>query len=459
MFLFGAFFLQTSSLAFVSSSIISTSWAQDSEKYPLHKAVRLSDFERARLLLAEGKKHLALEIDDQGMLPLHIAASSGNIEMVRLLVDDYGVDPNHIADSSFSSKARGRSPLHLAATAGDLGIVDFLLSSGADIFAVDTGGVTALHLAIQYGHSGIADKLIKSMGSRVHVLDKNRTTPLHVAARHGQDTIISRLLSLGGEHASSSDGSHNVSEDNVVFKNEVDAFASMDHSKHTSKEHLSTLQKHLKKVLFWNKDADAGLSSSDFINAKNNFGLTPLHYAAGWGHGGAVKLLLADGADVNVADKQGLTPLFLASRDGREDVVALLSAQQGINLERGDKEAHTPLCIAVANGHLKIFSRLLNRGADPHAKDKNGMIPLHIASKRGNFEAVISLLKTKGGNINERDNNGNTPLHYAAGIGHVDLVESLMQSGADVSARNINDETAGDLARIAGHEQVLQILR
>ncbi len=400
LFLVGIFFLQVFGAGFVSFS-----WAQGSDKYPLHEAVRIDDIEAARRLLAEGEKHLALDVDDQGMLPLQIAVSTGSIKMVRILIDEYNVDPNHIADSGFSSKSRGRSPLHLAAAAGKLSIVDFLLDSDANIFAVDIGGISALHLAIQYGHSSVADKLIKKMGKRAHIRDKNATTPLHVAARHGQDAITSRLLFLGGGHT----GSENA-------------------------------------------------EGESFIDAKNNFGLTPLHYAAAWGHGGVIKLLLSDGANVNVANKQGLTPLFLASRDGREEVVALLSAQQGVNLERGDDEAHTPLCVAVANGHLRIFARLLSRGADPHAKDKNGMIPLHIASKRGNFEAVTSLLQTKGGNINERDNNGNTPLHYAAEVGHMGLVESLLQSGADVSARNIKNETAGDLARASGHNQILQIL-
>lgn len=457
LFFLWIFFLQASSLVFVSSSL-----AQTSAKHPLHEAVRLGDFGSARALLTAGKKHLALEVDTQGMLPLHIAVSSGNIEMVRLLVEEYSVDPNQVADSSFSSKTRGRFPLHIATTVGDLGIVNFLLDSGADIFAIDIGGVTPLHLAIQYSHTSVADMLIKNMGARVHVRDKNGTTPLHVAARYGQDAIISRLLFLGRDKASS-DGLHDILEDEMVLHKEMDNFLSSDHSQHTPDEHLSMLRKirnRFEKIIASNDGASNSSSDRSFINAKNNFGLTPLHYAAAWGHKGAVTLLLSDGADVNAADRQGLTPLFLASRDGREDVVTLLSAQQGVNLERGDEEAHTPLCVAVANGHLRIFARLLNRGADPHAKDKNGMIPLHIASKRGNFEAVTSLLQqTQGLNINERDNKGNTPLHYAAGIGHVGLVESLLSSGADISVRNIKNETAGDLARASGHEQVLQFLR
>ena len=398
----------------------------ETEAYPFHEALRSQDLDAARRLFLKNGKKLFTKADNFGMLPLHSAVSAGAIESVRFLTNE-GVDPNYKPEGSYSARIRGRSPLHLAVTTGNEEIVAMLFDIGADIFAVDRGGSTPLHLATQYGRKPVARTLIKAMGERAHARDHNGTTPLHIAARQGNGDLVTLLLFV----------------ENKGLRHRVEKFLALQIK----------------------GDATSSANTDDrshLIDIKNKFGLSPLHYAASGGHEEVVKLLLQQGASVNTFNAQGLTPLFLASRDGHEGVVELLSSQQETNLESGDAEAHTPLCVAVANGHLRIFARLLRRGADPHAKDKNGMIPLHIAAKRGNTDAVKSLLKTLSGgrgNINERDNAGNTPLLYATRTGKKVLVEALVLAGADLSARNKRGETSLDIAKELGHSSLIPVLR
>ena len=384
-----------------------------------HEALRSQDLDTAKRLFSLGGKKLFTETSDFGMLALHSAASAGALESVRFLTDE-GIDPNYKPEGGYSARIRGRSPLHFAVETGNAEIVSLLIKAGASVFTTDSNGATPLHVATQYGQKTLAQILIKIMGARAHIRDKNGTTPLHIAARQGHRDLTAQLLFLQNQG----------------------------------------LRQRVEKFL---KSSTKSADLSHLVDVKNKFGLSPLHYAALGGHEEVAKLLLQQGATINTFNAQGLTPLFLASRDGHEGIVELLSSQQEANLESGDEEAHTPLCVAVANGHLRIFARLLRRGANPHAKDKNGMIPLHIAAKRGNTDAVKSLLKTldrgKRGNINELDNAGNTPLLYATATGKEDLVEALVTAGADVSARNRKGETSLDVAQRLGHDSILPILR
>merc|ERR1712078_113458 len=60
------------------------------------------------------------------------------------------------------------------------------------------------------------------------------------------------------------------------------------------------------------------------VNAKSEYGATPLHWASQEGYTDIVKLLIEKGADVNAKDEEGKTPLNWASEGGHTDIVKLL---------------------------------------------------------------------------------------------------------------------------------------
>jgi len=99
------------------------------------------------------------------------------------------------------------------------------------------------------------------------------------------------------------------------------------------------------------------------IRIQDCYGQTPLSLAARWGREEVVRLLLDYGADIEARDSQGQTPLSSAAGWGRETVVRLL-LDCGADMEALDDEGKTPLKCAEEHMHEGVVRLLLDHGAD-----------------------------------------------------------------------------------------------
>ena len=150
---------------------------------------------------------------------------------------------------------------------------------------------------------------------------------------------------------------------------------------------------------------------ADFLNAKNNDGLTAIHFAAYKGHhkilqelqrlGADIKALtptqqnvlhlaaqgdkaetfifFESALDINFRDEKKSTPLHWASYMNSESIVTYLLAQKEIELDPVDENGQTPLHLATAYGNTKIVKKLLRAGADRKIVNNKGEIALKIA--------------------------------------------------------------------------------
>ncbi len=134
-------------------------------------------------------------------------------------------------------------------------------------------------------------------------------------------------------------------------------------------------------------------------NARDEFGRTAVHYAAGehtgmGGTGAILKLLLLEGGDCCMQDSQGDTPLHYAVAEGIDPVADNVDVQ----------------------GRIR---NLFEHGADPDEPNRRGYTPLHFAAKTPDSFAgpppVNSLLQADA-DPNRAADDGNTPLHMAAGV-------------------------------------------
>jgi cytohesin len=184
-----------------------------------------------------------------------------------------------------------------------------------------------------------------------------------------------------------------------------------------------------------------------------------------WGSKSAVvftELLLASGADVNVTNSFGDTPLHNAVQGNNYncvEVVELLLTNKA-NVNAANTNGDTPLLLAVQreSNRCRMAKLLLDYKADVNAKQKDnrGETPLHYAAMRGDKE-LAELLLARGANVNARDGRGFTPLQSAVPrISTNELAELVKESKAPpnspLTIRGNREGVAILLLQHGGHE-------
>ena len=168
---------------------------------------------------------------------------------------------------------------------------------------------------------------------------------------------------------------------------------------------------------------------------------TPLLDAVVAGDGAAVRVILAEGANVNERDADGTSALHHAARLGALEIAELLLASRA-EVDAATRYGVTPLALAAANGSLKLVTLLLAAGADPNATSREGQTILMSAALNGTA-ATIETLPGFGADVNAAERfRGQTALMWAAAEGNSPAVAALVAAGADVSAESNTGFTA-----------------
>ena len=168
------------------------------------------------------------------------------------------------------------------------------------------------------------------------------------------------------------------------------------------------------------------------VNARYGDGTTALHWAAHLGSEDLVTLFITSGADVNAADDHGVTALSLAALNGSVALVqTLLEAEADPNATHTSGE--TVLMTAARVGNVDVVRLLLAAGASPDATEiLLGQTALMLAIA-ANHTPIARVLIESGAGVSARTNNSFTPLLFAAQQGNIDAAQLLLSSGADVN--------------------------
>jgi uncharacterized protein len=181
--------------------------------------------------------------------------------------------------------------------------------------------------------------------------------------------------------------------------------------------------------------------------------------AAMRGDAAAVRSALAQRADVNIPQGDGMTALHWAAEHGDSALAATLVRARANVKATTRIGGYTPLHLASKSGMSGVVKVLLAAGADANAGTASGATPLHLAAAGGNPDAITALLD-RGANVNATESEWKqTPLVFAAEYDRPDAIRILLKRGADPSIHtatiNLNEESAREQAATRRRNEVL----
>jgi len=169
-----------------------------------------------------------------------------------------------------------------------------------------------------------------------------------------------------------------------------------------------------------------------------------------------VRLLVADGADVNAESTDQWTPFTIATGNDVEMVKNLFS--QGTALDYSGSRGWTPLMIATIEGHTEVVRALLECGARANAENNKGWTALRFAVSMDETE-IMRLLLGAGADANLTDHEGKTALMQAAGENTQESLKVLLEAGANPRLRDLSGRTALMIAQQQGYQEIIKLLK
>ncbi len=402
-----------------------------------------------------------------------------------------------------------------------------LLKQHADVNAAEPDGTTALDWAVRQDDSDMVDRLIKA-GANVKAANRYGVTPLYLACVNGSAPVIAKLLDAGADaNSATTEGetplmtvarTGNVDAAKVLLAHGADVNAKEQWRQQTplmwavAESHPEMAQELIAhgadvnaRQVEWHWERQITKEPRDKWMPLG--GLTPLLFAARQGCVECARVLIKAGADINATNPNGFSAILLAIINSHYDVaVSLLDLGADQNI--ADETGRTPLYAAVdmhtlpdsnlpwpseLNNQLTsldLIQALLAHGANVNAQLKKqqpyrskvdrgadtmlgtGTTPLLRAAKAGDTE-VVKVLLAKGADVKLTTKFGMTPLMAAAGLGtkeedttgrkktEAEAIASMklcLDAGAEVNTADNQGETALHGAAQKGWDQVVQFL-
>ena len=341
--------------------------------------------------------------------PLHLAASSGNIEEIKRALRSGSIT----ADTADAQKV---TPLMLASLGGHKDAVQALLSAGAKVDAHDQAGFTALSYAIGSDQSEIAQTLLAAGASPDADAHPGEPVAVHAARAGDLDLVTALTKSEAGRGsldlvlATATNGRHTAIS-NLALDLGAGVVPYAGGRNALDEAVLSGQHDTALRILELYGSELPGLASPDLLyhaTAKKDYRL--------------VSALLESGFDPDLFGASGETALHLAITTA-DDTAAKLLLEGGAT--PGPLLAH-----ALSQGNATATDLLLKFGADPNAHLPGNEPPLFVAMRSGNHMLAGRLMEL-GADVSLPGHEGQGALATAIAMGDLTFAEVLLEADAD----------------------------
>ena len=396
---------------------------------PVADAAMRGDKEALRTLLKQGAD--VNQSQGDGMTALHWVATSGNMELVEMLL--YAG-----ANVRATTRLGGYTPLHIASQAGQGAVIDALAVAGAPVDAVTTTGATPLMLAATSGSTDAVKRLL-DRGANINTVDKaNDETALMFAAAADRAEVVRLLIERGADLKLTAKvidrGNGPLAPGDLALQEASRAGGRAQNNAAAGGRGASGPEV---------PGVTRPYTYNELIGQVG--GLTALHFAVRQGSGDSVRALVEGGASVNqVSPADKASPLLIATVNGQFDIAAYLlekGADPNLASDAGATPLYTTINVQWAPksfypqpraqlqqklSYLDLMKALLDKGADPNAR-----VQRKIWYTSYNFDNL------------RIDESGATPFWRAAYASDIEAMKLLVAYGADPNLRTIKSAGRG----------------
>ncbi|CAB0038441.1 unnamed protein product [Trichogramma brassicae] len=403
---------------------------------PLHMMLRfgIDGRDLLKLLLRSGANPNLKNF--KGSTPLHIMRKRFRYDSLVETFFKVNKKIDQLVEVNAQDKL-GNTPLHLALESGNKEMTEWLLSRGADLNLTNEEGSTPLHMVCQNSgnhdtmeiwrtHCEVKNKI--SQWVEVNAQNKLGNTPLHLALESCNKEMTEWLLSRGADlNLANEEG---LTPFHILCQNSGNG--------------------DIMEIWWTHLEVKNEISQWVEVNAQDKLGNTPLHYALNDSCDRyLIKLLLRNGADVNLANEERSTPLHFICQNFQDMLVGIIfevinKFDQLVEVNAQDKLGNTPLHLALKFARFSMnktkLECLLENGADANLDNKEGSTPLHIiCSRRMDDDLPLVFFEVcdevdRMVEVDARDKKGRTPLQLAVANLLPFVVGVLLQHGADLSS-------------------------
>ncbi|CAI8025486.1 E3 ubiquitin-protein ligase mib1 [Geodia barretti] len=303
-----------------------------------------------------------------GKAAIHCACAQGNVEVLKCLLE---FSPDiEITDED------GDRPMHLSAYSDEDEVAQLLIAANVDVNSKNNKGATPLIIAAVKGHHSVLRILANNPNTNLHDQDTDGDTALHCAVLAQKNESVNMLLEAGADPTLLNfrlfTPIHEAAR--IGFLSAVDNFIRR-YPSHVGirKEdgytplHLAALNDHL--------DVVASFIEHELcdINCCTNENQTPLHLAVHQSHSDVVERLIGYGANLNIQDLSGDTPLHIALVTTSAGILAS-NTPQLVKVQDELKNGHENVAVGVITACF-----LVQEGADVYIQNIKGHTPLQLS--------------------------------------------------------------------------------